>query len=180
MTKWKKLSSELAFDTKWFKVRKDRVKMPNDKIIDDYYLWLSGDVALIVPVTENNEFILVKQYKYGANKEVIEFPAGFIDEKENPLDAAKRELKEETGYISNDFQLIAKNELSPTKSNGKVYIYLAKNSTIKYETSFDETENIELIKKSEPEILKMIDNNKISVSDSIAAFFIARRILMES
>lgn len=81
--KWKKISSEMALDEKWFRVRKDVVELPNGTVLNDYFLWLSGDVSSVVPVTQNNEFIFVKQYKYGSDEEMIEFPAGFVEEKED-------------------------------------------------------------------------------------------------
>lgn len=74
MKKWKQISSKIAFDNPWFKVRQDTVEIPNGQIIDDYFVWLEGRIVLVVPVTTNNEFILVKQYKHAFGDFVIEFP----------------------------------------------------------------------------------------------------------
>lgn len=167
----------MALDEKWFRVRKDVVELPNGKVMDDYFLWLSGDVAMVVPVMPDGEMVLVKQYKYGADKELIEFPAGFVDGDEKPEAAALRELEEETGYSAEKLELLAKFSASPTKSDGKTFIYLAKNAVNNREMKLDISEDIEVLVKSKEEVMKMVENGEIGVSDSVAAFFLAMKKL---
>lgn len=173
MQKWKLLSSKMAFDHKWFKLRQDKVKLPNGKILDEYFLMLRGDVVLIVPITEKGEFVLVRQYKHGAKEIITEFPAGFVDNNETTEEAARRELKEETGYSSQHLQLLTTAYASPTKVVGKTFIYLAKKAIQNKEIKLDETEDIEVFLKSKDEVLEMIKKGEICVNDSIAAFFLA-------
>lgn len=171
--KWKKISSVMALDERWFKVRKDVVELPNGKVLDDYFLWLSGDVAMVIPVTEDGKMILVKQYKYGADEEVIEFPAGYVDKNEDPEAAAKRELEEETGYSAKSLELLGEFHLSPTKSDGRTFIYLAKDVVKNKETKLDASEDIEVLEIPQEEVMDMIKKGEIRVSDSVAAFFLA-------
>lgn len=175
--KWKRISSEMALDEKWFRVRKDVVKLPNGTILDDYFIWLSGDVSMIVPVTKDNKFVLVKEYKYGANEKVIGFPAGFVDRNEKPEEAAKRELAEETGYSSNDFELLLKAYSSPTKSNGNLYIYLAKNAIENKKKKMDISEDIEVLKLSFKKVYDLVMNGDVQDCNSVAAFFLASKKL---
>lgn len=173
MKKWKILSSSAALEEKWFNVRKDKVKLPNGTIIDDYFVWNSGNVAMVVPVTENGKFILVKQYKHGIGEIMIEYPAGYINEGEKPLDAAKRETLEETGYKLKDIQLLAKNVHHPTKENGIVHIFLANtNERTSGTENLDENENIELLELSPKKILRMIREGEIWADGTIAATFL--------
>ena len=176
MKKWKLLDSKMAFDNRWFKVRQDKVKLPNRKIIDDYFVWLKGDVAMMVPVTDKGELIFVKQYKHAARKIMIECPAGFIDEGEKPLEAAKRELMEEIGYRA-DFSLIARAEDEPTKAEGVIYIYLAQNLKPVKRTSSDDNEEIEILKIPFKKALAMIDKGEIWANETIAATFLALKKL---
>ncbi|HSA08700.1 MAG TPA: NUDIX hydrolase, partial [Candidatus Moranbacteria bacterium] len=168
MQKWKTISSKMAFDHKWFKLRQDKVELPNGKILDEYFLWLKGYVALIVPITEDGKFVLVRQYKHGADEIIVEFPAGFVDKNEAPEKAAQRELQEETGYSSDSLQLLSTTFADPTKAIGKIYIYLAKNAVQNKVIKLDETEDIEVLVKSEKEVLEMITKGEICVNDSIA------------
>lgn len=167
----------MALDEKWFRVRKDVVKLPNGKVMDDYFLWLSGDIAIVVPVTEDNKLILVKQYKYGADKEMIEFPAGFIDNNESSEDAARRELEEETGYVAEKIELFAECEVNATKAIGRVFYYIAKNVKKKGITKQDISEDIETLVVSVEEVIEMIERGEIRTGDSIAAFFLAMKKL---
>ena len=125
---WKIHQSALAFDNPWMKVRKDSVELPNGKMIDDYFLWLEGDVAFVVPVTPDGKFLLVRQYKHGVGQPIIEFPAGMVDPGELPVHAAHRELAEETGYTTPALSLIGKLVNSPTKVVGLHYVYLAEHA----------------------------------------------------
>jgi ADP-ribose pyrophosphatase len=100
MKKWRLRSSTIVFDRRWFRVRQDTVVLPNGRVIDDYFVWPEGDVALVVPVTEQGDVILVRQYKHAAQEIMVEFPAGMLEPDEVPLQGAQRELREETGYVS--------------------------------------------------------------------------------
>jgi len=173
MEKWKLISSKRAFDNKWVKLRQDTVELPNGKILNDYFVWESGDVVLVVPVTSEEKFVLVRQYKHGADEIVTEVPAGFMDENETPEQAAHREMEEETGYSSKEMKLLTTVHANPTKSNGKGFIFLAKDAIQNKEVNFDETEDIEILLKSKDEVLQMIQGGEICVGDSIAAIYLA-------
>lgn len=173
MKKWKTLETKLAFDSKWFKVRRDKVQLPNDKILDDYYVWLQGDIALIVPVTSNNEFVLVRQYKHAVDTTMIEYPAGFVGHKEKPEDAAKRELIEETGYYYGALSLLAVFSESPTKVVGKTYVFLARNVRHEAKQKLDENEEIEIMVEPCENVLEMVLQGEICATPSVAATFMA-------
>lgn len=173
MKKWKTISSELAFNNKWFTVQKDVVKLPNGKIIDDYYFWKEQKVSQVVAITKENKIVFVKQYKHGADEIMIECPAGFVDEGETFEDCAKRELLEETGFSSEDLIKIGKIIHNPTKSSGVVEIFLAKNAIKISSQKLDKNEEIEILEVTIPEALKMIENGVIWATGTIASIFLA-------
>ncbi|HKC04687.1 MAG TPA: NUDIX hydrolase [Patescibacteria group bacterium] len=174
MKKWKILSSSVALDSKWFHVKKDIVELPNGRIVEDFYLWESPDVVLTVPVTQDNKLIMVKQYKHGAGKIIIEFPAGYINNDEAAVDAAKRELEEETGYEANEIELLKTMIHHPTKETGSYSIYLARVEKEKIKPqNFDGNEEIEVIEVPVHEVLDMIHDGRIYAAGSIAAAYLA-------
>lgn len=174
MKKWKTLGSSVALGEKWFKVRKDKVELPNGLILDDFFVWESGNVSMVVPVTSEGKFVLVKQYKHGAGEIMIEYPAGYINKSERPLEAAKREVLEETKYELKDIELLVKNIHQPTKEDGVVFIFLANVAAKTLNVvNPDEIEEIELLELTPREILKMIRNGEIWADGTITATFLA-------
>lgn len=173
MQKWKTLESKIVFDTPWFKVRQDAVQLPNGKAIDDYYVWLQGDIALIVPITAKREFVLVKQYKHAAGAVLVEYPAGFIRDGEEPKDAAEREFREETGYTFDTLTLLSSFAENPTKVVGKTYVFLATNARAANKQNLDDSEQIEVIVWPWQKVVKMILAGKIWATPSVAATFMA-------
>ena len=97
----------------------------------------------IIPILNNKEIILIKQYRHAANEYLIEIPAGKIESKESPVEAAKRELEEETGFIG-DLTPLTKCYLAPSYDTELMHLFVAKNifkidnSTLK----MDDDENI--------------------------------------
>src|SRR5712675_453294 len=103
---WTTLSFQQILDTPHLKIRCEKVAVPNGPIIPDYYIIENRGWVCIVPVTEDGLFLINKQYKHGIGRVVLEFPAGGIDPHEDdPLDTARRELMEETGYSFDNNQV---------------------------------------------------------------------------
>ncbi len=152
--KWKIIKSKIGYKHPFFKVREDHVVLPNGYEVPDYTIWESGDVAQVVPVRSDGKLLLVQQYKHGLGEVTEEFPGGFIDKDETPLEAVKRELIEETSFTSNKIKKIGTFIHHPTKETGKLHLFIAydlKKSLINLEQ--DITENITVIYRTPEELL---------------------------
>ena len=133
---------EYILDTKWLKVRKDYLIIDNNKQTD-YYVVEKNDVVLILAFNKNNEIILVSEYKYPVNQIMTGIPGGtIIRGNEEPLEAAKRELKEETGCESDEWEFFTKTYEYPTKDIHELSIYIAKNCVQISEQNLDDNEEL--------------------------------------
>ncbi len=97
--KWKFISSAPVFTSEWLSIQKRSYQLPSGEIGEDYYHLNRPDYVLVVAENDQGRILLERQYRRGVNDFIYELPAGWIDEGEKPIDAAKRELQEETGLL---------------------------------------------------------------------------------
>ncbi len=177
ITPWKLISSQKAFDVKWFPIRRDTVQLPSGDIVDDYYVAEIGDVAVVVPITPDGKFILCQQYRHGVAKVMFQFPSGMVDPGETPEQAARRELLEEAGYEAPHLESLTTTALCAAKMIGWQYIFLAEGAIKKQEPHDDPIEEIRIVTVTPAELERMIDNNEFQIPDSLAAaLLVLRRI----
>nr|WP_295829876.1 NUDIX domain-containing protein [uncultured Azospirillum sp.] len=101
---WEVLDSrELLDASPYLKVRAETVRLPDGRTVENFYQLDQPDFALMYVETEDGKVVMLRTYKHGARRVSLTFPAGAIDPGEEPLEAAKRELLEETGYAADDW-----------------------------------------------------------------------------
>ena len=159
--RWNKISSKKVFEDKWFKARADACEFPDGRIIDPYYVVELPNWANAVVVTTNNEIVLVKQYRYPVDAVTLELPGGVINDREDPMIAALRETQEETGYTSDQVQLICKTAPNPAINDNTAYFYLIENAVPTAHTNPDFYEDIEVVLCSKQDFIQLLQQNKI-------------------
>jgi len=180
MLKWEILAQEDIFKNQWYYLRKDEVRLPDGKVIDDYFVSVRPEVVLTFALTEGNKVLLVRQYKHGLQRIVTELPGGFYDKsEEHPKDAAARELLEETGYMAGNMEEIAVLADNPTKDTNYIHVFFARNCRKVAEQNLDETESIEVLEVDPVMIRTMILSRELFISGSVAAVFIALERLQD-
>ncbi len=164
----------MVFEHRWYKLRRDHVELPNGHELDDYFVSVRPDVVVTFPLTPDNQVIFVRQYKHAAGEILIELPAGVIDEGEDvPMEAAKRELLEETGYASEEAELLLEVIDNPTKDTNKIYYFLLRNVKKVAAQSLDVSENIEVLTIPLQEVEARILSGDIKVSGTVALCLLA-------
>jgi len=165
--KEKLLSSKLAYKGKIFNIHQDKVETPSGYITYRDILVHQG-AATAVPLTENNEVILVKQYRHATGDILLEIPAGGLEPNEDPKDCIIRELQEEIGLKPNYVEHLYSIFLAPGYSSEYLHVYFAKD----FEESKlpeDTDENLEIVKIKLEDLVKMIVNGEIKDAKTIAA-----------
>ncbi len=177
MDKWKTTSSKKLVDTRWVKVRKDAVELPNGQHIEDFYAITINEAAAIVALDDNENIILKKEYRYCYERDLIEVPAGGFEKGEDGLTVAKRELLEETGYISDEWQFIGKTVESSAKLTNYMHIYFANHCRKVSKQHLDATEDIEIIIMPLKRAIEMVMNNEICCNSSAhGILWVARKL----
>lgn len=170
LKKLKQINSKIKFKNPWWTYKVDNYEMPNGNTSEYHYVSTFGS-TFIIPITEENKFILVKQFRYLNNDFSIEFPGGGQKENISPLENAILELKEETGFTSN--KIVELGVFNPYNgvTNEICRIFLA-TELVKGESNPEESEEIEVLELSEIEIDEMIKKNEIWDGMTLAAWSI--------
>lgn len=169
------IKSDRIYTGKIVSLKVDTVEVPNRGYQKREIVEHSGAVA-IVALTDNDEVVLVKQFRKAIEKEIWELPAGKLEIGENPRECAIRELKEETGYSTNNIKLIYKFHTSPGFSNQKVYVFLARELT-SGEQQLEKDEILEASLIDYEEALNMVLNNDIEDAKTTIGLLLAKEFI---
>jgi 8-oxo-dGTP pyrophosphatase MutT (NUDIX family) len=178
--KWKTLKSKLVFNNKWVTIRQDEVQLPTGEIIDDFFVVVRPEIALIFPITQNREIVFVRQYRHATGEILLELPAGsFHPEMEEAEIAARRELEEETGYLAEELVKLATLYDNPIKDTNKIHLFLAKNVQATGKQNLDITEDVEVVLIPIEQIMSKITHGEIRVSGTMAAILLGLNFLYQ-
>lgn len=140
--KWDLLESEYLIRRPWLTARRDRVKLPNGQINDEFYVLEYPDWVNVIAVTEEGEFIMIEQYCHGLGEVQMEICAGVVEKGEHHLDAAKRELMEESGFGGGKWRLLTVLSGNPSTTNNLTYCYVAEGVKKISDQHLDRTEDV--------------------------------------
>lgn len=172
----RKRSSQSVFDGKVLHVFCDEVELPDGKIATREYAKHIGAVA-VVPLTDKNEVICVRQFRYALGRTVLEIPAGKLDfYTEDYQEAALRELREETGATCRKLQFIGDLATSPALIDEVIHMYLARGLSFG-ETDPDDDEFLDVIKIPLEVLVEMVMDGRVKDAKTQAAILKTRWIL---
>ena len=178
MDKWIVQSSETLIENNWMKVRKDDVLLPNGEEIEDFYVVSFHEAVAIVALDCNGDLILTNQYRHSYSRDLIEIPAGTFEENETDgLVVAKRELLEETGYVSDEWQYLGATVESSAKLTNYMHIYFANHCRKVSDQHLDATEELDLMVILLHEAVEMVMNNEICCNSSAHGILRVARML---
>ena len=170
----KKISEETIHENPWWKAKHDVFEFKDGETGDYFYSELPG-TAIIIPVLPDGRIVLVLQHRYLMDKQSIEFPGGGVKEGQAPIEAAKNELFEETGCLTEDFKQIGVFEPSRGIMKNKTSVYIVQVTEQREPPSRDKTEeDMEILYRPPGDIDRMIQQHDIWCGMTIASWMLAR------
>lgn len=158
----KTVSREYIFKGRIINLRVDDALLPDGSVAKREVVEHPGGVC-VAALTENNELLFVEQFRYPYSKVVLELPAGKLEYGEDPFEAGKRELREETGAVAEEYESLGKLYPTPGYCGEIIHMYFAKNLTFTSQ-DLDSDEFLEVRKIPLKEAFKMVINNEIADS----------------
>ena len=185
---WEEVRTEHIVQDEWIDFRRSAYRFPDGTVFEPYYSYSRRDYAVIVATDTEGNYLCVRQYRQGIKQVTTEFPAGGIERKdgkeygtsgdasaEDALEAAKRELLEETGHTSDEWRFLLKVPSNATIADNYAYLFEAKNCRLVSAQELDDTEFLNVIKLTEKEINTMITKGEFQQAMHIAAWLMTKR-----
>ncbi|SRR5579871_1150842 len=168
---WKKKTDKVDYNCGFFQVHVHQSASPLTGKEHPFFVLSTRDWINIVALTKDRKVLMVSQYRHGSGEISLEIPGGAVDPGEPPLEAAQRELREETGYQASRWHLLGSVRPNPAILSNTCHIYLALDAEKTAELDLDEAEELEVSLHPLEEIPPMIREGKISHSLVIGAFY---------
>ena len=186
---WEEISTEHIVQDEWIDFRRSAYRFPDGSVFGPYYSYSRRDYVVIVASDTDGKYLCVRQFRHGIKKVTTEFPAGGIERtdgkeygagdnvsaSEDALEAAKRELLEETGYVSDEWAHLLTVPSNATIADNYAHIFAAKNCRKSGEQNLDETEFLNVCKHSADEIEEMIQTGNFPQAVHIMAWLLSKR-----
>ncbi len=186
---WEEISRETIVKDEWIDFRRQAFRFPDGSVFEPYYTYSRRDYVVIVARDEDRNYLCVKQYRQGIREVTTEFPAGGIERKdgreygsardasvaENALEAARRELREETGYVSDHWTHLMTVPSNATMADNYAYLFLAEDCRKVTGQELDAMEflNVEVLTPQELE--ELVNAGKFQQAVHILAWLLAGR-----
>ncbi|MBO8448516.1 MAG: NUDIX hydrolase [Bacteroidetes bacterium] len=159
--RWETISSEYLFTRPWLTVRHDQVRLPDGRINPEFYVLEYPGWVNIIAITDDGKFVMERQYRHGLGKTCYEIAAGVVEKGETPMEAARRELEEETGYgggVWTELMVISGN---PSTTDNLTHCFLADGVRKVAAQHLDSTEDLSVCLLTLDQVRQLLVSDKI-------------------
>lgn len=165
---WKTLSSEYLIKRPWLTARRDKVQLPDGRILDEYYVLEYPTWVNVIAITKEGDMVLVRQYRHALGRTNFELVAGVLEKGEDPLVAAQRELLEETGYSGGEWKELMQLSANSSTMTNLTHCFLAEGVEKTALQNLDASEDLEVYVFSQEEV-----RQKLQQGDFVQALMVA-------
>lgn len=169
--RWKRHTTKTLLHDRWLHLSADKCETSAGVILDPYYVMHESDWVHVVAQDSDGKLIIVRQYRYAADTMCLELPGGVIDQGETWLEAARRELLEETGYTAAQWSHVGWTHANPARQTNKVHLFLAQQLMQAGAQQLEESEDITYSLMTREEIEAAIHGGEFSQALHIASYF---------
>lgn len=167
---WERIDRRLLQKTRVFDVYAQRMRSPDGSYEDDFYFLETTDWVNVLPVTADREIVLVRQFRHGVQSPCLEIPGGMLDAAdEDPAQAARRELEEETGYTARAIERLGFVHPNPAIQSNTCHFYLAHDVVRTKEQCLDPAEDIDVAVVPLRDVTRLISSGEISHCLTVSA-----------
>lgn len=171
---WKQTNRKTVYSTPHLRVHEDTVELPNGAVVDDYSIVEFNDVIMCVVTDPDGNVVMLQEYRYAVDQTMWNLPAGSVQRGTEELVAsARRELREETGYDSDDVTLVGELHDYPTKATHIVHVFRIKNAVPTTDTAHEETEHLRVVLMRPEEVKKLVFENQVKTTSVLSALVLA-------
>lgn len=167
--RWEILEDKKVYETPIFSLHQNKVLPDGTNNPALFYVLNAPEWINVIALTGDNQILLVEQYRHGIHETTLEIPGGMVDSGENPEEAAKRELLEETGFSSDSWVFLGKTSSNPAILSNYTHLYLAKNCVKTASQQTDGHEDIKIHTMPLVDFLQLVDDGIVHHSIVLAA-----------
>lgn len=166
--RWKILHTEYLIKRPWLTARRDEVQLPDGRIIPEYYVLEYPEWVNVIAITHDGRYVMERQYRHACGRTCYELPCGVMEDGEEPIETARRELLEETGYTGGEWRELMVLSANPSTMTNLTHCFLAVGVEKTHEQHLDPTEELTVHLLERHQVLQLLRRNEMLQSLMVA------------
>jgi ADP-ribose pyrophosphatase len=171
---WRVLERRVLIDrSPWYRIEEQRIQLPDGRVVDGFPRMELRDYSIVVALTPAGDLLTQRAYKHGVGHETLDLVAGLIEDGEDPLRAAQRELLEETGYQGDQWSALGSYVVNSNYGSGRMHAFIARGVARVAEPNSGDLEDLELVLRPLAHAIEDLRAGRFELLSAAAALALA-------